>query len=337
MKKIGRAQCASKLIGTDVQLPTEIELLQLGDVIGRDGRSWKATNGEDIVKAFEEDSKLIPIDFEHSTEIKAPEGEPAPAVGWITSLSIKDGSIWGEVEWNNKGKEAIENKEYRYISPSFCYDKETNEVLYFTSVGLTNSPNLPLQALCRQANFKEDTMAEDTAEQQQLTKEEMRTVLCDYLGVPVETTDEELIEIIKRLYEEANKSEKIVDEAVADIVEGEATNSVARRLDRIEKVLNSFVQGVNEDKIHTLISTAVKDGKIAPCNKEHYIALCRKNGIEEVQKIIHNTKPTSIFDAVKYATNTAQKPTLTEDEKAMCRATGTSEEAFLKAKTMEGK
>ena len=57
-----------------------LPMIPAGEVIGRDGRSWKNTNPDAVVAAF--DAKL-PFDIEHATELRGPKGKEADAAGWI--------------------------------------------------------------------------------------------------------------------------------------------------------------------------------------------------------------------------------------------------------------
>ncbi len=81
--------------------PTRIKLLTPSPIIGRNGRQY-SFNVEEVLTNFEKNKLEIPIDINHSTELKAPKGEEAPALAWVKSLEADiDGSIWGNVEWNN--------------------------------------------------------------------------------------------------------------------------------------------------------------------------------------------------------------------------------------------
>lgn len=132
-------------------VPTEIELIpREGKIVGRDGRSWLNDQPRTIISAFELDGLKLPIDLEHSTQQKAPQGDPAPAVGWIVKLYMNPyGAVWGTVEWTRQGQELIESRTYRYISPVFTYARSTMSIVKLVSAGLTNRPNLFLQALNR--------------------------------------------------------------------------------------------------------------------------------------------------------------------------------------------
>lgn len=98
--------------------PEWIELIPAGpSIIGRDDRNWMNDRPEVVVERFQAYDRDIPVDFEHATELKAPKGEKAPAAAWITDLENRYGAVWGKVEWNQAGHDAVMHREYRYYSP----------------------------------------------------------------------------------------------------------------------------------------------------------------------------------------------------------------------------
>lgn len=65
----------------------------------------------------------LPIDYDHlSMDPKSP-GDGI-AAGWMRELELReDGDeLWAQVEWTKDGARRIENKEYRFVSPSFVKD-----------------------------------------------------------------------------------------------------------------------------------------------------------------------------------------------------------------------
>ena len=133
------------------QVPEWVELIPSGAVIGRDGRRWMNSGPLGIIQAFIARCLDLPVDIEHSTELKAPKGEAAPAVGWVRELKEIAGAIWGRIEWNEAGRQIVATKQYRYLSPVIRYGRTNGDILALTSVGLTNMPNLHLPALNHQA------------------------------------------------------------------------------------------------------------------------------------------------------------------------------------------
>jgi phage I-like protein len=88
----------------------------------------------------------LPIDFDHAIDLGAPQGQPAPAAGWIKELRQVNGVIQGRVEWTAAGAKALAAKLYRYISPVFEFSDD-GTVQRLLRAAVTNNPNLYLKAI----------------------------------------------------------------------------------------------------------------------------------------------------------------------------------------------
>jgi len=133
--------------------PEWVQLLPAGPTIaGRDGRSWlfdaQASNA--VLSTFNARSDELPIDWEHASQHRAPNGEEAPAAGWIKELAIRAGSLWGRVAWNARAAAQITAREYRFLSPVFDFNPDSGRIARLVCAGLTNFPNLAMTALNRQ-------------------------------------------------------------------------------------------------------------------------------------------------------------------------------------------
>ncbi|MDR3351767.1 MAG: phage protease, partial [Zoogloeaceae bacterium] len=137
----------------DGKVPEWIQLLPSGQFSGRDGRGPYRTDASSIKSWFDRWGERV-IDYEHPTERH---GQPVPAAGWIRAIETRPGGIYGRVEWTARAKNMIAEREYRYISPVFDYDK-TGRVARIVSAGLTNQPNLFLTAFNRQEPSGDDDM-----------------------------------------------------------------------------------------------------------------------------------------------------------------------------------
>ncbi|HEI8708546.1 TPA: peptidase, partial [Citrobacter freundii] len=102
---------------TDDALPEWLPMIPAGTFTGRDGRSWVNNNPEAIIRASMAYPKL-PFDIEHSTELKGPKGDEAPAYGWIDGYRVSDGVVEAHVEWTDDGVAQLRGKKYRYYSPA---------------------------------------------------------------------------------------------------------------------------------------------------------------------------------------------------------------------------
>ncbi|MCY4584901.1 MAG: hypothetical protein OXB98_02570 [Bryobacterales bacterium] len=267
--------------------PEWVELLPAGPVVeGRDGRKWRLDDPERVAAESLDGSdpkkKEIPIDWEHATEIKAPQGEPAPAAGWITRLEVREGALWGRVEWTDRGREAVASREYRYLSPVFLHSKERagtknnnspGRILRILSAGLTNSPNLALQALNHEGQGDRNTMdikkilgalglAEDAAVEQAVT------------AIDTLKQDRDSAEERARNIAGSPSLEKFVPradyDAALELAKEKATNAEAKLAEHEAQALDK--------EIDAEIAKALEAGKITPATADYHRAQCRADG-----------------------------------------------------------
>ena len=280
-----RAALNFELPQTGDSAPEWIQLLPAGqEVVGRDGRAWINSAPAGIVAAFEADGKPMPVDWEHATELKAPKGEPAPAAGWIVRLELREGgSLWGRVEWTVRGLEAVASREYRFISPVFIYDRATNLIIQLTSVGLTNRPNLYLQALNSLHHQEEAPMLKK---------------LLQALGLSENATEEAALNQVAKLNSDLatalNRADqppldKFVPKADYDAVVAKAANAEQKLADQEKASL--------ETAINTEIDAALKAGKITPATVGYHKASCRQEGGLDRFKAFCQAAPTVAADS----------------------------------------
>lgn len=96
-----------------------------------------------IARDFNDRRDARVIDYEHQTLNAAANGKPAPAAGWIGRLEARDDGLYAvAVEWTAAAATMIGERQYRYISPVFSYDKHTGRVLAVAHAALTNFAGL---------------------------------------------------------------------------------------------------------------------------------------------------------------------------------------------------
>lgn len=146
-RRLDRLALCELVLSAEKAPPDWICLVPAGDKIqALDGRKFGNPNPDSIVEMFNADPRKVPIDYEHSTEIKAPNGEPAPAAGWIVAMEVRDGAVWGQCEWNPNGISSLTNHEYKYLSPAFEHTK-SGVITKIVSSALTNRPALDMPEL----------------------------------------------------------------------------------------------------------------------------------------------------------------------------------------------
>lgn len=289
-----------------------LPLIPAGEFEGNDGRRWNNANPDEVVKAF---NRKRPFDIEHATHILGPQGQPAPAMGWIKALQNVGGEVWGQVDWNEEGKQLVDAEKYAYYSPTFTYDAK-GVVRGIASAALTNEPNLDqLPAL----NREETTMPLPVELTQALG-----------LGADADTASAlTAINAIKADHQLAmNRAAlgpdltKFVPKETYELALNRATTAETK------------VKQTEEAKLVSLVDDAIAAGKVSPANKEMFLGMCRQEGGEEQFKKFVEAAPV-IADASKVKTTTEQSGELSKDELAMCRMMNVKPETWKATKAAQ--
>lgn len=307
-------------LASDGQVPEWIELIPApdagGQVIGEDGRKWRMQDAAAVAARFR---RPLPFDINHATEVAAPKGGESPAAGWIEELQARNGALWGRIAWNTKGAELISGKAYRFYSPAFTFDRKTGEIHAMTSAGLVNDPNFPLAL----------NSAEHVDEVDPMLKK-----LLAALGLAEDVNEETALNAVATLkndLEKATNNAKLPD--LNKYVPRADYETAVNRANTAEAQLATNAQAALDAEIETEISAALKAGKITPATKDYYVATCRADGglakfrefVKAAPVIADGGRQTD--GQGKAAEGTAG---LTENQRAICRRTGMSEDDYAK-------
>ena len=273
-------------------IPTRIQLVPAGpSVVGRDGRVWKNTHPQGVVRNSTARLEMIPIDENHATDLAAPHGGQAPALGWMTNLCTEaGGAIWAQVEWTDRGREALSKREYRYISPVFA-SNASGEITAILRAALTNNPNLSLPAL--NSTQPGNPVKENTS---------MQNILAA-LGLAETATEQEAIALIQAMRAQlaaATALKKptvpIVALAAAEPAPGIDLGVYAPRTDlnamearavAAEKQLAELKAAQFKQAVEVAVDQAIANRKITPASKQEYIALCAtQEALETFKKVV---------------------------------------------------
>lgn len=280
-----RACCAVEL---PEGLPEWIQLLPAGEIETRDGRGpWKNTAPEMVLSEFASWGMPIAIDYDHQSESAEDKSGPVPAAGWIHELAIRDGAIYGRVTWTQQAAGLIAAAEYRYISPVFNFDKKTGIVVRIVGAGLTNRPNLFLEAIAA---------SRGGGPMNKLLEE-----LCYMLNLPITTTAEEMqghldrlkgmlaqgeaaITAMKPLGEALGLPETTTVAEIAAAAQARFSESpdlgtfVPRaEFDRVAASLTQLQSERRSERTGRAVSTAIEAGKLSPAMKEWATAYCNRD------------------------------------------------------------
>ena len=302
-------------LDVDAPLPEWLPMIPGGAFSGRDGRSWVNDDPQSVIAASLRYPKL-PFDIEHATEIKGPKGEEAPAYAWIDALRVNDdGSIDARVTWTPDGEALIRGRKYIYYSPAF-FNNAAGRVTRLSSAGLTNKPNLNLPALNQEKN-------EMTVPVQIVT----------VLGLAAAASAEDVVVAIQQMKDrETVALNRAENPDLSKFIPAETYQLALNRAQTAEEKL----QALDEKAAQTLVDAAIADGKVAPANRDMYLATCRSEAGREQFASFVKTAPALInTDPSKGKDNQSDAP-LNETELAMCRSMGVSQEEFLAIRNKEG-
>lgn len=301
----------------DGTVPEWVQLTPTGpEIAGRDGRKWILPNPEAVVAQFREGGADLPIDIEHATQLKGAKGEPAPAVGWIFGMEVRDGALWGKVSWTGEGRNRIEAREYRYLSPAFRFEPATGEVLRMVSAGLTNNPNLQLAALNAEGSKEENTMDKAIAEA---------------LGLNADATAADAVVAITRLKEEKATALNSARHPDPGQFVPRADHDLA--LNRITE-FEAAAKARREAEIEAAVDAAIEAGKVAPAARDYHLATCRAtdDGLDRFEAYVKGGPVIAAPSGLDGKETGKHATALNAEEKAAADALGMSHEDYATAK-----
>jgi phage I-like protein len=304
-------------------VPEWIQLTPEGPRLpGNDGRVWTMADAEAVIATCRaaRGSIEIPVDFEHATHVKGARGERADAAGWVRELDARGGAIWGRVEWNDAGREAIASRGYRFISPGFEFHKVTGAVRRIVSAGLTNLPNFTMPALNREGELEET---------------EMDAAVLKALGLNSEASAADAVVAITTLKRDAETAlNRAASPDPAQFVPRADYDIATNRVSDLEKQ----VAEARNAEIEAEIDAAVEAGKIAPSSRDYHLAVCRsEGGLEQFRSFVGQSPVIAPDKRTAKTTTTAKtdKDGLNAEELAVCRQMGMSPADFAAAKAAD--
>lgn len=212
-----------------------------------------------VIEEFGKRTNDMVADYEHQTLA----GCEAPAAGWIKELvnKGKDG-VWATVEWTDKAKAYIKNREYRYVSPVFLKRPSDKRVVRLVNVALTNQPNIDgMTPIVNKADLSRTNKKEGT---------KMKGLL-KTLGLPEDATEAQGIEAAASLKaaHEAMVANKAVIHALG-LKEGAKESEVVG-------TVMAMKQGF--DQTNGLVAkVAALEGRLREKDAEELVALAMKEG-----------------------------------------------------------
>lgn len=247
-------------------------LLPAGEINCRDGRGpYRNDDPSIVLTAFADWGMSVDVDYHHQSLEASDRVGLVPSAGSVVELEARNGEIWGRFEWTEAAQAAIASKEVKYLSPVFDYDERTMVVTQLVSVGLTNLPNLYLNAL------SENSLGG--------VMDDLIRSLCYMLNLPTTSTPDEIKVHLQRLMDSLGGSgpaaEESMKKAACSLGLGESAKwiEIANKahaqmqpgqmvhiseFQRVSHELSVLKETVRNGEIEGEINKAKHSGKLAP-------------------------------------------------------------------------
>jgi len=221
------------------------------------------------------------IDWHHGSIMPGGQGPTAPAAGWISAMELReDGTrLWGKVMWTPRAASAIEQREYRGLSPVLRFnrpDPETGEpvLMQIHSVALTNTPFMTELESLNEDRAGASGAGHDASPDGKERPMKLLECLANALGLKPE-------EAASKLSLDAGAEDKVVAEALVanaarlTVLEGEAAKA---RPPVTGAVANAI--GVAPDADEAAVIAAVAGLKTAPEPAEDMGLIANELGLD---------------------------------------------------------
>lgn len=354
MTRYSRASCATDLPDA-ATAPEEILLIPAGEVPTRphDGRPpWRNDIPSAVIAASRELRADLPVDYDHQLETAAKAGGTAPAAGWVTALFERAGAIWGRVQWTERARAAIESREYRFISPTFDFDRGSRRITRLVSAALTNDPAFFMRALAAAGGGHADTGESSTMD------ETLKQIAAD-LGLAEDADAAAVQAAVAALKSGASEAAATVEAVAAELADdaedpgsvpregtalasrvralkGDGTPDPSRYVPIAEhRALGSRVAALEARdataRATAAVDRAIADGKVTPAGRAWAMAYAAKDpdGFADFVR----AQPAIVRPGRHRSEGgTPAEGALTVEERAVCRATGISEDDYKRTR-----
>lgn len=153
-----------------------------------------------LVEGFAED---VLLDFDHES---SDPNKRTTAAGWIVEVESREDGLWGRVRWSAVGQQALENGEYRYVSPVWevmSLGGDRVRPVRLLEAGLTNKPNLKgMRAIANRG----ETFGAGAPETK---KKEMMKLINRALDLTPEASEEAAVAKVEALKSDAAKATEL--------------------------------------------------------------------------------------------------------------------------------
>jgi len=231
------------------------------------------------------------IDYGHSmlSFFTVDPAEAMKAAGWFKP-ELRNGELWAsKVQWTEKASAMLKAREARYVSPAFQFDDD-GTITELVNVGLTNIPATKKQIPLMASREREP---EVPSKKEKAMKSKLIPAICGFLGIAPDSDDSSVIAKLNALRDRARVADDL--ERSAKETEGklnaitgkqsfgeslgvvQSWKDSAATVASLSQKITELEQKGRETEVLSLVEAGVKDGKIAPAQKEMWLERGKKD------------------------------------------------------------
>jgi len=262
------ARLSQPIFNREAKLPKDgyYQIVPRGEVVGyldngkSDGsKEMKQVIDDAAIHAMVANSGEVLLDYEHFSWDRSKSTE---AAGWIKNWQVREDGVYGQIEWSDSGKAAIEGKRYRYLSPTFLHRdmEDLGNGRYrptrIADAGLTNKPNFKnLKPLSNKDSGNGGSDDQKPKTETKIMNEEVAALL----GLKPDAAEGSVTEAVKNasaLLEKGRKFDQLEQDfkALKNKVESAEVDAI---LNKHAKVVNDE----NRDMVKALLNSDRENGE----------------------------------------------------------------------------
>ena len=323
--------CSSKFEITNLE---EIKILPLGEVKTTKGNFYVDEQSVNAMKEYFKKRGLdIVVDYEHQSL----SDKKALAGGWIKDFYIKDNCVVAKVEFTDIAKQEIENKQYKYLSPTLFL--KNGKPVRLHSVALTNTPAIDnMYPLFLSEDLKEELEGDDI-------KMDIKKIL-EFLGLNENATEEDVLKKLEELKANETVEEDLNNEmqlssnkeiiSILGLKENATEEEIKNGLLNLKNntVSKTEFLALKEEmvkkEVNNILDEALKVGKIVPAQRDSFmkLALSDRDTFDEIMKNQKRVSPIGVTYSDKLTEE--GKKELEDIDIQACKDFGLTEEDYKK-------
>ena len=161
--------------------------------------NWKAAGSPEI---------LVDVDHNSAT------GRSTEAAAWAKNLRVEDCGLCADFELTPRGRELIGGRQYRFVSPGWTLAADGTP-LALCSVGLTNTPNLPVKPVVNADDAGGRDPDDPKPDNEGHPTMDIKMIAAA-LGLPETATEEEILAAVKAMKQKEADAAEAAAEAEAE-------------------------------------------------------------------------------------------------------------------------